>query len=112
VRDADFSWTTIYQEAQRKGSPERSPRRLCENRAAAGVSDCANYCWGAGIPLCGCIFPSEGTAQPCAVPRDFTAARMGWGFASGLVRLLAEKINHSRRRLSCIPSRKVIVAPV
>ena len=82
------------------------------DRAAAGMPDRAKVYMGRQQPATGSHLPLEDTAPPSAVAPDFAAT--GWDGALQavcLVRLLAKGINHSRRRLSRIPSREAAVAP-
>ena len=71
------------------------------------------YTWWAPTARYGDAFPLEETAPPCAVSPDFTATRMGRGFAGGLSCqipgegnrpfasvLFAHPIPQSRRRAS------------
>jgi hypothetical protein len=82
------------------------------DRTAAGMPDRTKVYMGCQQPATGSHLPLEDTASPYAVSPDFTATRMGRALqAVCLVRLLAKGINHSRRRLSRIPSRKAAVAP-
>ena len=82
------------------------------DRAAAGLPDRAKVHVGANSPLRGRIFLWERLLRP---PRSRPILpQPGWDGAlraACLVRLLAKGINHSRRRLSRIPSRKAAVAP-
>jgi hypothetical protein len=54
------------------------------DRAAAGMSDRAKVHVGRQQPATGSHLPLEETAQPYAGSPDFTATRMGQGFAGGL----------------------------
>ena len=82
------------------------------DRAVAGMPDRAKVYMGRQQPATGSHLPLGETASPSAVSPDFAATRMGRGFAGGLsCQAPSEGINHSRRRLSRIPSRKAAVAP-
>ena len=64
--------------------PERRPRRPAQrDQAAAGIVGPRQSARGAPTVRYG-VLPLEDTAQPCAVSPDFTATRMGRGFAGGL----------------------------
>jgi hypothetical protein len=53
------------------------------DQAASGMPDRAKVCMGRPQPAAGSHLPLEEAAPPCAVSPDFTATRMGRGFASG-----------------------------
>jgi hypothetical protein len=76
------------------------------DRAAAGMPDRAKMLLGCQQPAAGSHLPLEETASPCAASPDLP--QPGWDAALRavcFVRLLAKGVNHSRRRLSRIPSR-------